>query len=72
MRSALSIDLYQEQIEITKSSIKILETTYSVKGNNFNELLQLEKELIDYDLKILKAIVQSHLAKSTIERFIKK
>jgi len=58
----LRMDLYREQIEITKS----------VQGNNFNELLQLEKELIDYDLKILKAIVQSHLAKSTIERFIKK
>jgi len=42
----------------------------TVKGSGFDELLRLEKELIEYDLKILKAIVQSHLAKSKIERFI--
>jgi hypothetical protein len=39
-------------------------------GIGFDELLQLEKELIEYDLKTLKAIVQSHLAKSKIERYL--
>lgn len=68
----LRLELYQEQIKITKSALNILETNYSVKGSNFEELLRLEKELIEYDLKILKAVVQSHLAKSTIERFIRK
>lgn len=66
----LRMDLYQKQIEITKAAIRILEINYSVKGKNFDELLRLEKELIDYDLKILKAIVQSHLAKNNVERFI--
>lgn len=66
----LRVELYEQQIGITQSAINILETDYSAKGNNFDELLRLEKELIDYDLKILKAIVQSHLAKSSIERFI--
>ncbi|MDF1866141.1 MAG: TolC family protein [Saprospiraceae bacterium] len=66
----LRVELYNQQIDITKAAINILETDYSAKGKNFDELLRLEKELIDYDLKILKAIVQSHLAKSSIERFI--
>jgi outer membrane protein TolC len=66
----LRIDLYTKQIAITQAAINILETNYSAMGNNFDELLRLEKELIDYDLKILKAIVQSHIAKSSIERFI--
>jgi outer membrane protein TolC len=66
----LKMDLYKRQIEITQAAINILESEYSVKGSNFDELLRLEKELIDYDLKTLKAIVQSHLAKSVIERFI--
>ena len=66
----LKLDLYQKQIEITQAAINILQSEYSSKGNNFDELLRLEKELIDYDLKILKAIVQSHIAKSSIERFI--
>ncbi len=66
----LKINLYKKQIEITQAAINILEIDYSTKGNNFDELLRLEKELIDYDLKMLKAIVQSHFAKSSIERFI--
>ena len=66
----LRVDLYQRQVEITRAAIRILETNYSATGQRFDELLLLEKELIDYDLKMLKAIVQSHLAKSNIERFI--
>jgi Cu(I)/Ag(I) efflux system membrane protein CusA/SilA len=66
----LRVNLYQEQVEITKAALNILETKYSADGNNFDELLQLEKELIDYDLKMLKAIVNSHLAKYRMEQFI--
>ena len=66
----LKIELYEQQISITESAIKILETSFSAKGNNFDELLRLEIERIDYDLKMLKAIVQSHFAKASIERFI--
>ena len=65
----LKVNLYEKQKEITKAAINLLETNYSTSGNNFDELLRLEKELIDYDLKILKAIVQSHAAKSSIERY---
>ena len=66
----LRVDLYNKQITITQSAINILEAAYSAKGHNFDELLRLEKELIDYDLKILKAIVQSHQAKIRMEKFI--
>ena len=68
--SQLKMDLYKKQIEITQAAINILESEYSSNGNSFDELLRLEKELIDYDLKVLKAIVQSHIAKATIERLI--
>ena len=66
----LKLELYDQQIEITRAAIHILETDYSTKGSSFDELLRLEKELIDYDLKKLKAIVQSHKAKSGIKRFL--
>jgi Cu(I)/Ag(I) efflux system membrane protein CusA/SilA len=66
----LKVRLYQRQKELTKSASRILEARYSGQGDGFDELLRLEKDLIDYDLKILKAIVQSHLAKSSIDRFI--
>jgi len=62
--------LYQRQVKITKTAIRILETEYSVSGSRFDELLELEKQLIDYDLKTLKAIVNSHLAMNNIERYL--
>ncbi|MEM9888825.1 MAG: TolC family protein [Bacteroidota bacterium] len=66
----LRLTLYQKQQNITQSMIRILEANYSTANSDFEELLRLEKELIHYDLKILQAIVQSHLAKSEISRYI--
>ncbi len=63
-------ELYTEQIVTTKAAIQILQTDYSASGNNFEELLRLENELVDYDLKSLKAIVQSQIAQATIEQYI--
>ena len=64
------INLYNKQIQLTESAIRILKTSYSTSGHGFDELLRLENELINYDMKILDAIVQSHISKSSIERFI--
>ena len=66
----LQRELYQRQQQITRSAIEILQASYSTAGSNFDELLRLERELIDYDLKMLKAIVKSHLAVSSIQRYL--
>ncbi len=66
----LNVELYQEQIKITKGAIQILESDYSASGKRFDELLTLHQALINYEEQILKAIVQSHLAKAKIERYI--
>lgn len=66
----LRINLYEQQIKTTQAAIDILKGAYSVDGRKFEELLRLEKEMIDYDLMILKAVVSSHRAKITVERFI--
>ena len=68
--SKLQIALYQKQIALTQATIRILETNYSTNAKSFDELLRLQMDLIDYDLKTLRAIVQSHLAKSDMERYI--
>ncbi len=67
----IQMDLYKRQKEITQSVLRILESDYSSDGRNFDELLKAEMELIEYDLKMVKAIVQSHLAKIEIERYTK-
>jgi outer membrane protein TolC len=66
----LEMDLYAQQVVTTKAAIDFLKSSYSVDGRNFEELLQMEKELIDYDLMILKAIVKSHKAKIMVEKFV--
>ena len=62
--------IYKQQIRLAEAAINILEVEYSTKGTDFDELLRLENELINYDLKILKTVVQSHIAKSSIERYL--
>ncbi len=66
----LKMELYQQQTTIIRAAINILKESYTTQGKGFDELLNLEKDLIDYDLKILKAIVESHRAKIGIERFL--
>ena len=66
----LKMELYEKQKEITQAAIHILESEYSSKGKDVDELIRLEKDLLEYELKILKAIVQSHLTKCRIEKFI--
>lgn len=64
-------ELYEKQIATTKATIQILQTDYSSTGDHFDELLRLENDLVDYELKILKAIVQSQIARAVIERYLK-
>jgi len=66
----LRLELYQKQKEITESAINILEANYSAANSGFEELLQLEKELIEYDLKELEVIVESWRLKSGIFRYV--
>ncbi len=66
----LQLDLYREQIRMTKGIARVLQTQYSTEGKGFDELLQIQTDLVKYDLWILKAIVRSHLAKAEIERYL--
>ena len=66
----LNLELYQEQIRTTAGIISVLETQYSAEGKGFDELLQMQISLVNYDLLILEALVKSHIAIAEIERFL--
>lgn len=66
----LKIDLFEKQKELTQSAIEILEGNYSTQGNGFEEILQLQMELIEYDIMILETIVEAHIAVAKIEKII--
>ena len=65
----IQYELYSQQIELTQSAVEILLTDYSNQGRGFDELLRLERDLLSYELKLLEALVKSHLAKAEIERY---
>lgn len=66
----LKYDLYEKQEESIRSVIQLLQSDYSHNGERFDELLNLEQDLLSYELKKLEAIVESHHAKAALERII--
>lgn len=68
--AVLKLELYQKQITTTKAVIYILQESYSNSGSSFDELLRLENDLINYDMSILKAVVNSQKAKIEVERYL--
>jgi outer membrane protein TolC len=66
----LRLDLYERQRRLTQSAIDILQEAYSTQGRSFDELLRLESELIEYDLKRLNAVVAGHLAMAKINQLV--
>lgn len=68
-QASLKRNLYLKQMELTKAAIQVLKAAYSAQTSRFDELLQLEKNLLDYELKLLKTMIDSHLAKVKINRF---
>ena len=68
--TVLHYQLYRKQVATTDAAIQVLESSYSIDGNDFDELLRLEMDLVDYDIKLLQAIVESHLVKARLEKFV--
>lgn len=68
--SQLNLKLFDQQIETTKAAIQILEADYAAQARSFDELLQLEVSLLDYELRQLQAVARSHMAKAGIERYL--
>lgn len=68
--ASLQAQLLKQQIATVQSAIRILETDYSNQSRSFDDLLQSEEDLIEYDLALLKATVRSHLAKAEIQRYL--
>ena len=49
------IDLYITQQELARQSLKLLETAYSTGNKNFEEILRMERKLLNYGLELEKA-----------------
>lgn len=64
----LMFELANKQIKISNSAYDILLADYSSKGKRFDELMKLQSDINQYEIEIIKSIIQSHLAKFKIDR----
>jgi len=64
------VDLYAKQTELADKSVRILQSEYSSKGKNFEEILRMEKDLLKYELETQKALADKQAAIAFLEYLI--
>jgi outer membrane protein TolC len=60
------IRLYQSQTELAAQSVTLLETSYATGGSDFEEILRMERKLLNYGLELEKARADKQAARSFI------
>ncbi len=61
------VDLYSGQQELARRSIHLLEVEYSTAGENFEEVLRMERKLLYYSLELEKARADKQAAISFMD-----
>ena len=61
------INLYERQTKLADKSLNILLTSYSNDGQNFEEVLRMERKTLDYSLQLDKARADKNAAVAFIE-----
>ncbi|MDY6800212.1 MAG: TolC family protein [Bacteroidota bacterium] len=56
------IGLNENQVELAKKSLKILETEYATANQNFEEMLRMERKILQYQLALEKAVADKQAA----------
>ncbi len=59
--------LYREQAALAKQTLNLLMTGYSANGQDFEEVLRMQQQLLDYRLNLVAAVVDQHTAVAMLE-----
>jgi outer membrane protein TolC len=62
------LKLYQEQASLANQVLNLLLVQYSTAGTNFEEVLRMQQQLLDYRLQHLNAIIDGNLSVAAMER----
>ena len=65
----LDIELNERQVETTNIVLNLLLTEYSNNNRDFDDLLQIQNQLLNYEIGLEKAMMRSKIAVSNIKRF---
>lgn len=64
------VKLYQNQISLANQALNILIVQYTTEGSNFEEVLRMQQQLLDYRLKYLDALIDGNIAVAMMERLM--
>ena len=59
--------LYNEQSALARQALKLLLTGYSTNGQGFDDVLQVQQELLNYQAQLVNAIVKQHTSVAMLE-----
>lgn len=63
-------DLYQRQSNLAQQALNILTAQFTTAGTNFDEVLRMQQQLLDYRLRSLDAVVDHNIAVAMLERLM--
>lgn len=63
-------DLYQQQAQLAQQVLDILLVQYTTAGSDFEEVLRMQQQLLDYRLRGLDAVVDQNIAAAMLERLM--
>lgn len=69
-QSDRNLRLYDQQVTLVKQQIQLLETSFSTNNASFEEVLQAQQQLLEYQLKRLNALNQLHQSLSLLEALV--
>lgn len=67
-----NLNLYDQQLQLVNKSFDILLKSYSVSGAGLTDVLQLQRQLLDYRLKQVQALANYNTAVALINRLLAK
>jgi outer membrane protein TolC len=62
--------LLEEQIELMEQTLDISVTSYATEGSSFEEILSIQRELLDFRLEKLNTEIERQLAFARLENLI--
>jgi outer membrane protein TolC len=65
--AARRTELYDELEGLADQTLNLLLTGYSSDGGNFEEILRLQQQLLNYRIELNKAVVDQHIAAAMLE-----
>jgi len=68
--SERKIRLLEEQIELTEQTLELSVTSYATEGSSFEEIMNIQRELLDFRLNLLNTSIEREIAFARVETLI--